>query len=102
MDYLLLWSGAVRGMRKARIPSTPAPGMIGHIGPLGLVNPDPAAVRAALPYRFRKAFDRAGPYFWYDKYARVGPAVLRLSDRRGKPLVTVYLQPLTAEEENRQ
>jgi len=93
MEYLLLWSGQIRGMRKARIPAVDAPGMVGHIGPRGLVNPDPAAVRATLPFRFRKAFDRAA--VWYNRHHDAGPAVIRLADRRGRPIATLYLQPLT-------
>lgn len=96
MHYLLLWSGDVRGMRKAHIPAVEAPGMTGHLGPHSLVVPDRAAIAAALPYRFRKAFDRAGG-FWFDKNRETSPAHVTLRDRRGKYLTTLYLQPIREE-----
>lgn len=80
-------------MRKAHIPAEKASGMVGHLGPRGLVVPDRAAVAAALPYRFRKAFDRAGQ-FWFNRHRDSAPATMMLSDRRGKYLTTLYLQPI--------
>ena len=93
MEYLLLWSGDVRGMRKTRIPATEAQGVTGHIGRYGLVIPDRQALRLALPYRFRKACDRAGG-FWFDKFRDDSPAHMELRDCRGRYLTTLYLQPI--------
>ena len=97
MTYLFLWSGTPRGDRKARIPAIPAPGMIGHIGPHGLVVPCPDAVRAALPARHRPAFDRREGDFWFDRDRNNGPAALTLRDRRGRELTTIYCQPIADE-----
>lgn len=64
--------------------------------------PNKAAFRAALPYRWRKAFDRAceGLAFWHD-YApgsgKPGKSQINLSDRRGKYLATVYCVPANKE-----
>ena len=93
MEYLLLWSGDIRGMKKTRIPVSAAQGMIGHIGRYGLVVPDRQVLRQALPYRFRKACDRAGG-FWFDKFRDDSPAHMELTDRRGRYLTTLYLQPV--------
>ncbi len=93
MEYLLLWSGDCKGMRKARIPAIPAQGITGHVGRYGLIVPDCDAIRKALPARLRKAFDRAGG-FWFDKMSNISPAAMSLADRRGKPIVTLYLQPI--------
>ena len=55
--------------------------------------PDPVAFRAALPFRWRKAFDRDGA-FWHDKRDNAAPAYTVLRDRRGRYLATVYCNPL--------
>lgn len=94
MEYLLLWSGSNdKGMKKARIPATEAQGITGHIGRYGLVVPDREAIVAALPYRFKKAMRRCGG-FWFDHNNDRSPAHCDLSDRRGKHLIRLYLQPL--------
>ena len=93
MEYLLLWSGDVRGMKKARVDSTPSTGIIGHYDGRDIVKPNSAQVRAALPYRFRAAFDRANGY-WFDKNRNDAPAICDLYSTRGKLLVKLYLQPL--------
>ena len=95
MEYLLLWSGDCRGMKKARIPATPTQGITGHIGRYGLVVPDRASLRAALPYRLRKALDRCGG-FWFDQSNDKSAAHMDLQGYRGAPLVRLYLQPLEA------
>lgn len=71
-----------------------------------LVAPDNAAVRAALPYRLRKAFDRAIPEsgkggFWFGKDGP-GEAIrqsfghLTLTAARGRRiLATLYAIPIT-------
>lgn len=95
MEYLLLWSGDKKGMRKARIPAFESRGIAGHWRNGKLWIPDAASIRAALPFRYRAAFDRACGVFWFDARGKDFPASMRLESSRGKPLVTLYLQPLT-------
>jgi hypothetical protein len=97
MEYLLLWSGEARGMRKARIPAFESNGLAGHWRDGKLWIPDAAAIRAALPFRYRAAFDRACGVFWFDKRGKDFPASMHLNSSRGKWLVTLYLQPLKGE-----
>lgn len=64
------------------------------------VTPDRAQVRAALPYRWRKAFDHSGS-FWFDKDARIdaagkmtpSAAYMHITNKRGRTLATVYAIP---------
>ena len=56
--------------------------------------PDSAAIRAALPFRYRAAFDRNCGVFWYDKRGTDYAATMHLYSSRNKPLMTLYLQPL--------
>lgn len=51
--------------------------------------PDMAAVRAALPANLRKAFDRAGS-FWFDNYSDAKPGHMTLYTTRGVLLGTLY------------
>lgn len=53
-------------------------------------SPDPAEFRAALPYRWRKAFDRDGA-FWHDR--DIPRCRVTLRDRIGRYLATVYCVP---------
>lgn len=92
MQYLLLWSGEKRGMRKARIPAVASAGLCGHWRNGVLFVPCRDSIRAALPYHYRKAFDRAA--IWYDKHDDSRPAVANLASARGVHLLTIYLQPL--------
>lgn len=93
MEYLLLWSGIVRGMRKARIPAISSRGITGHLAKGQLVTPCKDSIRAALPFRFRAAFDRDSSV-WFDKHKPDYPCRIHLTNRRGKAMVTLYLQPL--------
>ena len=56
--------------------------------------PNREQFRAALPQRWRKAFDRAcaGVPFWHGKHTE--QCSISLSDRRGRYLATVYCQPI--------
>ena len=51
--------------------------------------PDCDAIRAALPGNLRKAFDRAGG-FWFDKYDATKPASMTLTSTRGALIGTLY------------
>lgn len=53
--------------------------------------PDKAQFRAALPYRWRQAFDRALAFWHVDGEAQCHVA---LHDRRGRYLATVYCMPV--------
>lgn len=65
-----------------------------------ILKPDTAAVREALPHYWRKAFDRAGS-FWFDKDACIddagkaygGTPYLVLRGSRGQRLGTLYAIP---------
>lgn len=65
------------------------------------MTPDYAAIRNAIPHQHRKAFDRAGPWFYpmtlhsalsgiLDK---LNAASLTLTDSRGRLLGTLYATP---------
>lgn len=102
MEFLLLWSGEVRGMRKARIPAVPATGFLSRTDERGaLVAPKRDAIRAALPKRLRPAFDRA---HLADAASRIGEANGRQSalfydlvSADDRPITRLYLQPLDAD-----
>jgi len=51
--------------------------------------PDMVAVRAALPANLRKAFDRAGS-FWFDKYNDAKHGHMTLYTMRGALIGTLY------------
>lgn len=63
--------------------------------------PDYAAIRDAIPHYHRKAFDRAGPWFFpltlHSALSGIldpmNAASLYLSDARGNPLGTLYATP---------
>ena len=63
--------------------------------------PDYAAIRDAIPHHHRKAFDRAGTWFFpvtmhsalSSAIDRKNAASLYLSDAKGKPLGTLYATP---------
>lgn len=95
MSYLLLWSGDIRGMKKARIAATPATGILSNRDESGaLVSPDRDAIRVALPYRFRAAWDRVANTLTRDN-RKGAPFFWTLRDRRGRYLTTIYAQPLS-------
>lgn len=86
------------------VPSAPA-AMVGHWDRESrtLVAPDKAAIRAALPYRLRAAFDRTeGSSFWFGGNSLGGPVrqtapYLDLRGYRGKHLATLYAIPIVKE-----
>lgn len=92
-EYLLLWSGHMYGMRKARIPAIENPGICGHWRGDKCFVPDRDALRTALPFRYRGMLDRALS-FWFDKQRNNAPATIHLCDTRGKYCHTIVLQPL--------
>lgn len=99
MEYLLLWSGDVRGMKKARIPSEPCRGYLFSVDETGAhVVPSRDAIRAALPQRLRAAFDRsqqsqlrgAEPM----RRQKQPPLTFALCRADHSWITTLYLQPL--------
>lgn len=82
------------GFKGSRVPAVET-GLVGFYHGGKPWTPDRAAVRAALPYRWRPAFDRAGA-FWSDARDNRAPHYVALSDRRGRPLTTVYANPNAA------
>ena len=80
-------------MKEARIPAKEHNGVYGHWRDGKLFVPDLSAVRAALPYRYRKAHDR-NCAIWFDRGSNNTAAQQHLTDSRGRPLLTLYLQPL--------
>lgn len=86
--------------RKFVVPSVPA-AMVGHWDreSRSLVAPDKAAIRAALPYRLRAAFDRTAGCFWFGGNS-LGGAVRQMAGHlplygyRGKLLATLYAIPV--------
>lgn len=103
MQFLLLWSGDVKGMRKARINGvTNKNRYVGHSRDGKCYVPDATALRDALPKRFHAAWDRQAkgdtichlPQVWTDARNNDAPLTIRLLYARGGNMVTLYLQPL--------
>ena len=93
MYFTLHLSNSVAGFGKPRVPAIDTGGMVGHYVDGKCLTPDGAAVRAALPYRYRKAFDRAGECFWFHAHDNSAPSYLRLIGSRGQWLNNVYAIP---------
>ncbi len=108
MQFLLLWSGKVDGMRKARIPSEPCAGFLHRIDETGAaVVPDRAAISGALPARLRPALDRAQmtevKEIGGQTCRRQPPLMFDLCRSDGSWITRLYLQPLDAAfKDNRQ
>lgn len=101
MDFLLLWSGDVRGMNKAVIPSATCSGFLHRIDEKGdAVVPDVGAIAEALPHRLRPAFERAP----MTEVKTIGgqcrkcqsPLMFDLCRIGGSWITRLYLQPLDA------
>lgn len=93
--YSIHLSKPIKGFGKPSVHSKPAM-IAGHTcQETGeIVSPDVQAVREALPHYYRKAFDRTGGTFWFNKNEREA-AYLTLHDARGRYLNTVYAIPYT-------
>lgn len=101
IEYVLHLSKSRRGFHKPRIGREKAM-LAGHLEPgtNEIVGPDQAAVRAALPHYYRKAFDRSGIRFWFREErgsGRLRPAYMTLYSKRMKYLNTVYAIPVVKE-----
>lgn len=102
MEFALIISGPsapTPAPRVQAVPSATGIGVYDH-ATQETWQPARAAIRSALPYRWRKAYDRAsGP--WYDADARMkgGKCVptlpyMSLYGRRGRHLANVYFAPV--------
>ena len=91
MLYALSFSRYIKGFA-ATVRTTPRM-LCGHFNTetLEIVGPDLAAVRAAMPYHWRKAFDRE-ICLWFPRDGD-GPATMTLRDSRGHYLITLYARP---------
>ena len=89
--------GAVRV--RAQAPAVEA-GVVGDWYQGKPYQPDPVVVRATLPYRYRKAFDRALKWWQTDSMSgRAMPLKCDLVTLRGKPLGTLFATPDWNEED---
>lgn len=101
MEFLLLWSGEILGMRKTRIPSEPCMGLLHRIDEAGVpVAPSRTAINGALPTRLRPAFERAHLSEARLDQPKMGqrqpPLFYDLWSANHKPITRLYLQPLDA------
>lgn len=101
MEFLLLWSGDVKGMRKTRIPAITCQGFLQRHDETGAaVVPDRLAIAEALPARLRAAFDRAQmtevKAIGGQKCRRQLPLMFDLCRSDGSWITRLYLQPLDA------
>lgn len=75
------------GFKGGNVPSKEA-GIVGFYHDGKPYRPDSDAIRALLPFRWRKAFDRAGVFWWNNSVPKQAYVVLR--GRSGKYLTTIY------------
>jgi hypothetical protein len=99
MKFLLLWSGDIRGAKKAIIEGVESKGVNGHWRDGTLYVPNANQVIEALPKMHHKAFNRSIlfnglPQLWADARNNDAPLVMRLSNTRLKIMATYYFQPL--------
>lgn len=104
MEFLLLWSGDVRGMRKERIPAEPCRGFLHRLDEAGAaVVPSRAAINDALPTRLRPAFGRSLMCQVHNDEGMRGqrqpPLLFDLCRLNGSWITRLYLQPLDTEVE---
>lgn len=97
MQYLILWSGQVRGAKQAVIGSERAH-LVGHY-----VNGIPLAFngaefREALPARHKRAWDENRVRAWLSGDRPDSCWSIHVYGTRGNRLATYYAQPLTKEE----
>lgn len=102
VQYQLHFSRQPAFSGKPKVPAVPMRATAGHYDPesRACLCADLAAVRAALPARLRRAFDRA--IVWYPGSGDImRPAQAALRNARGRFIGTLYLQPIRDEVEVR-
>lgn len=102
MEYLALINGTPRNVpqMKFRVPAETHAGLVGDWHAGKLYRPDNAALRAALPHRWRKAFDRSQLWHVENAARRSEGFRVPLHSARGRYLATVYLRPIAETESN--
>ncbi len=75
------------GFKGRAVPAVHA-GLVGFYDAGIPYRPDNDAVRAALPYRWRKAFDRADSAWWFNEAGTTATA--KIHTARGRYLTTIY------------
>ncbi len=75
------------GFKGCTAPATEA-GLVGFYDGGVPYHPNNEAVRAALPYRWRKAFDRADSAWWFNEAGTTATA--KIHTARGRYLTTRY------------
>ena len=104
--FLMLWSGDKLGMRKGLISPMRSKGIVGHWHGGNVYLPEPSEVKALLPKRYLKAWDRQSrhwqglPQVWQDNRHNDSPLTIRLNYARGgKTMLTLYFQPIHGDED---
>lgn len=94
MNYLVLWSGNVRGARKARIGAERAH-LIGHYVNGAPMTFDGKAFRETLAPQHKRAWDEGRAQSWLTGDKPDSPWAVHIYGTRGQRLATYYCQPLT-------
>lgn len=95
MQYLVLWSGNIRGARKARIGSERAY-LVGHYVDGWPVTFDRDQFREAIAAQHRKAWDEHRAQAWLTSDKPDAPWAVDIYGTRGNRLATYYCQPMTS------
>lgn len=91
MQFLMLINGPQGG--KATVNAIENRGLCAYWHGGKNYKPCTDEARQALPYRWRKAFDRATLWTREDSARRFQCIFATLNDRKGRYLATVYFQP---------
>jgi hypothetical protein len=89
LHFQLMTGSRIRGFGKPVVKAAER-GLTGVYREGKPYGPDMSAVRECLPFRFRKAFDRAGGTWWFISGEEERASYVTLRDRRGKYLATIY------------
>lgn len=95
MNYLILWSGQMYGMRKFTVSAVRHSGLVGHWRDGELWRPCVDEIAAGLAARYRAMFERCKERLWIEKDTNDGPAKFELRSVRGDLRHILYAQTLT-------
>ena len=95
MEYLVLWSGNIRGARKARIGSERAH-LVGHYVDGWPMTFNGAQFRESLAPQHKRAWDDGRAQAWLTGDKPDSPWAVYIYGTRHNRLATYYCQPLTA------
>lgn len=93
MEYLVLWSGNIRGARKKRIGSESAH-LVGHYIDGCPMTFNAKQFRDAIAPQHRRAWDERRAQAWLGDKPD-SPWIVHFYDTRMKLMATYYCQPLT-------